>query len=560
MDKYIEKVIYINLKDRTDRKKTCEETLNKLFSKDKIIRLDAIKHEKGYIGCALSHLKCLELAIENNWKNVLIVEDDILWTKDSIDIFIKLIKNPYDVIILGGTFIYYNPFNYYLYSCSSTNSYIVNKKYLKTLYKFWNSKMNHLIKNNYTIDQSWKELQWKDNWKIVYPPIFIQRESESDILNCKVNYRQFHYTTNVKNFLFHLKIKIKKKGKYLIVFFLFCIFEFVFFFKIILITLFLYYRYFVKYNRKHILNIGTSKIDGGINQVQLKYQTLFKNSILISQLNNKISSKKIYLFFSLIYFIFKYRPNKIISHCQKVTKLLKIINYFFKIPYLIHVIHGNNYCKNINNANKIFYLNNYQKEELIKHKIIHKSIYFPNFLVSYNNSEKKILSIKKIGLIGRFSEEKNFETIIKSMVYLKNYELIIAGSGILDYQHIIKEYNLKNIKFIGWVNKKIFYEMVDIVVIPSKFESFPMVAIESISFKKLVICSKNEGCLQIFNKIDERIFVNDKFNPKEYSDKIMYFSKNINLTNKIIEKNYKYFIKNFTLDSAKKRLLINNIT
>ena len=93
MDKYIEKVIYINLKDRTDRKKTCEETLNKLFSKDKIIRLDAIKHEKGYIGCALSHLKCLELAIENNWKNVLIVEDDILWTKDSIDIFIKLTLN-----------------------------------------------------------------------------------------------------------------------------------------------------------------------------------------------------------------------------------------------------------------------------------------------------------------------------------------------------------------------------------------------------------------------------------------------------------------------------------
>jgi len=201
MDEYIEKVIYINLKDRTDRKKTCEETLNKLFSKDKIIRLDAIKHDKGYIGCALSHLKCLELAIESNWKNVLIVEDDILWTKDSIDIFIKLIKNPYDVIVLGGTFIYYNPFNYHLYSCSVTNSYIVNKKYVKTLFKFWNSKMNDLIKNNYTIDQSWKELQWKDNWKIVYPPIFIQRESESDIINFKVNYKKYFYTYNLFTFL-----------------------------------------------------------------------------------------------------------------------------------------------------------------------------------------------------------------------------------------------------------------------------------------------------------------------------------------------------------------------
>lgn len=201
MDEYIEKVIYINLKDRTDRKKTCEETLNKLFSKDKIIRLDAIKHKKGQIGCALSHLKCLELAIENNWENVLIVEDDILWTKDSIDIFIKLIKNPYDVIVLGGTFIYYNPFNYHLYSCTAANSYIVNKKYVKTLFKFWNSKMNDLIKNNYTIDQSWKELQWKDNWKIVYPPIFIQRESESDIIKFKVNYKKYFYTYNIFTFL-----------------------------------------------------------------------------------------------------------------------------------------------------------------------------------------------------------------------------------------------------------------------------------------------------------------------------------------------------------------------
>ena len=205
MDEYIEKVIYINLKDRTDRKKTCEETLNKLFSKDKIIRLDAIKHDKGYIGCALSHLKCLELSIESNWKNVLIVEDDILWTKDSIDIFIKLIKNPYDVIVLGGTLIYYNPFNYNLYRCNSTTAYIVSNHYFKTLKSFWENNLNNLIKTNnsikYSLDISWHELQYKDNWKIVYPPIFIQKMGKSDIQKKSYDPEKYFYITNIFTFL-----------------------------------------------------------------------------------------------------------------------------------------------------------------------------------------------------------------------------------------------------------------------------------------------------------------------------------------------------------------------
>ena len=61
----IDKVIYINLKERTDRNLKCLEILTKLFDKDKIIRFDAIKHEKGYIGCYKSHIGCLEIILEN---------------------------------------------------------------------------------------------------------------------------------------------------------------------------------------------------------------------------------------------------------------------------------------------------------------------------------------------------------------------------------------------------------------------------------------------------------------------------------------------------------------
>ena len=79
------------------------------------MRFEAIKHKKGYIGCLMSHIECLNIAIENNWNNVLIVEDDINYTEESQNILVNLTRKPFDVIILGGTLIYYNPLNYSLY-------------------------------------------------------------------------------------------------------------------------------------------------------------------------------------------------------------------------------------------------------------------------------------------------------------------------------------------------------------------------------------------------------------------------------------------------------------
>ncbi len=69
---FVDKIIYINLEER---KEQIEEELN-FLPKDKIIRFDGIKDKYGYKGCCESHIACLNLAINNNWKNVLILEDD----------------------------------------------------------------------------------------------------------------------------------------------------------------------------------------------------------------------------------------------------------------------------------------------------------------------------------------------------------------------------------------------------------------------------------------------------------------------------------------------------
>ena len=66
---------YINLESRPDRKKHVEEQLKIIGITSN--RFNAIKLPNGALGCSMSHLKCIEIAKENNWEHVLIVEDDI---------------------------------------------------------------------------------------------------------------------------------------------------------------------------------------------------------------------------------------------------------------------------------------------------------------------------------------------------------------------------------------------------------------------------------------------------------------------------------------------------
>ena len=194
LNKYIDKVIYINLEERKDRRESIEILLNKIFNKDKIMRCDAIKDNNGAIGCTKSHIKCLKLAIENEWDNVLIVEDDIDVSKYKSEyIFEKVIKNDYDVINLNGSNFSYNPFTYKLYRCSSAGSYLVNKHYYKKLKNNREEGLEKFVSTNiskkFAHDQYWKKLQAVDNWKIINPPLFIQKESYSNIEKKIVDYQ-----------------------------------------------------------------------------------------------------------------------------------------------------------------------------------------------------------------------------------------------------------------------------------------------------------------------------------------------------------------------------------
>jgi glycosyl transferase family 25 len=198
----ITKVIYINLEERQDRKEKVESELKKYFPSDKIQRFNAIKHQKGYIGCTKSHIAVLELAIQQNWKNVLVVEDDAIWSnfEKGYPVYKNLIKNQFDVITFGITYASYDNSTYKLLSGQTTTSYLVKNHYYKTLldnFKYGLEQLlinrrnffkNTKILNTYTIDQYWKILQAKDKWFCVVPSLFVQSPSYSDIEKRNVNY------------------------------------------------------------------------------------------------------------------------------------------------------------------------------------------------------------------------------------------------------------------------------------------------------------------------------------------------------------------------------------
>jgi glycosyl transferase family 25 len=196
---FIDKVVYINLAHRTDRKEQTERQLMNLFPPEKIVRFEAIKNDNGAIGCTMSHISVLEMAIKENWKNVLILEDDIGWETNftNISILTNLMNLSYDVILLSGYYIKYNTKTLKIISAQTTGAYIVNNSYYQTLLTNFKEGLNNLIETNmsgkYAIDRYWKQLQSRDSWYIVIPQICFQIPSYSDIQKKNVNYNKKTY-------------------------------------------------------------------------------------------------------------------------------------------------------------------------------------------------------------------------------------------------------------------------------------------------------------------------------------------------------------------------------
>ena len=189
MWEFIDKIVYINLDSRQDRR----DIMTKFFREknvpmEKVIRFSAIQQKSGALGCLKSHTAVLSMAKQNNWNNVLILEDDLQWINfDSayrqLEEYVR--KPDWNVIMLTG---WYREYSFpRIYSSYNTGAYLVKNSYYDTLLAnrnyavymrskalFFQPKVPH------DADVSWDHCMKTGVWYGLYPCIISQVDGPSD--------------------------------------------------------------------------------------------------------------------------------------------------------------------------------------------------------------------------------------------------------------------------------------------------------------------------------------------------------------------------------------------
>ena len=212
----IKHAFYINLESRPDRKVHVEQQLQLIGIVAE--RFNAIKMLNGAVGCTMSHIRLLEMAKQNNWPHILIVEDDILFTNPSLFIqqcnsFLSNHKN-FDVLLIAGNNIPpYVPVDHScvrVKHCQTTTGYLVQQHYYDTLIQNYRQGLAQLIRQPqqpilFAIDRYWFQLQAKDYWYLIVPLTVTQREDYSDIEKRPTNYTQAMLDLDKVEFMRSLK-------------------------------------------------------------------------------------------------------------------------------------------------------------------------------------------------------------------------------------------------------------------------------------------------------------------------------------------------------------------
>ena len=199
----IDVIFYINLSHRTDRKEHFLSEIKKLCTDEtKIVRIDAVHHTVGCIGCTKSHIKAMDTFESNpEWKTCMIFEDDFTFHSDNVEENNRSIRTcikafpDWDVISLA-----YNSDTGFNYSHTSepsvkkvithqtSSGYCLTKEFLPTMYNVFTEAHDGLCKGGkkvhmFCLDIYWHKIQAPSNWYCVFPSLGYQYANHSDVEN-----------------------------------------------------------------------------------------------------------------------------------------------------------------------------------------------------------------------------------------------------------------------------------------------------------------------------------------------------------------------------------------
>jgi len=172
----------------------------------------------------------------------------------------------------------------------------------------------------------------------------------------------------------------------------------------------------------------------------------------------------------------------------------------------------------LKSQDEVICLSRYAKEQLLSNYDLKKVNYIYNGKSDEDavmiKTDIDLLLIKKqkyilLGVIANISKIKGIEQIIDSLVELKNYCLIIIGEG-PERERLETKAAKLNLKtrcvFLGYrKNAHLFLKHIDIYMMTSFSEGFPLVLIEAAQYKKSTVCS-NLPIFKEFFSSEEVVF------------------------------------------------------
>ncbi len=169
-----------------------------------------------------------------------------------------------------------------------------------------------------------------------------------------------------------------------------------------------------------------------------------------------------------------------------------------------------------NEADKVFVCSDYMKNEVQhvfglnpgKVEIIHNGVPLPVEFVHDLTLTRKAFTPygeKMIFYVGRLVFEKGVQSLIDAMPaiinQIPNAKLIIAGTGSMESELKSRASYLGNhVKFLGYIDdqkKNELFQIADVCVIPSFYEPFGIVALETMRYRRPLVISDTGGMKEL---------------------------------------------------------------
>lgn len=230
----------------------------------------------------------------------------------------------------------------------------------------------------------------------------------------------------------------------------------------------------------------------------------------------------------------------------------KIIDKFFRRSYNLSLAcskqvkqfycHYNSSC----NKDKVISLPNcFNFSEINKNNFIPKE----EFKCMNNIPKDKFV----FGYIGRLIETKGIDLLIESIKLLEKSDLILiiigAGEEKEKLKDLTEQCNLSGKIFFMGYRKDIYnwLNIIDCLVLPSKREGLPMVILEAMAMKKIVISTAIGGIPELI-KNNYNGLLTEESNVQLLTEAMQYVYENQNVVSQIEENAYKYLKQNYNME------------